>query len=86
MAPALVLGLFVVSAAIVAVLVHRRSFSTHPSNIQSIAVLPFTNLSGDPSQDYFADAMTEELTSDLGHIAALRVISRTSAMRYKKTP
>ena len=53
--------------------------------VRSIAVLPFENLSGDPSQDYFADAMTEELTSDLGKISALRVISRTSAMHYKKT-
>jgi len=48
-------------------------------------VLPFANLSTDPSQDYFADAMTEELTSDLGRISALRVISRTSAMHYKNT-
>lgn len=53
--------------------------------VRSIAVLPFENLSGDPSQDYFADAMTEELTSDLGKISALRVISRTSAMHYRKT-
>lgn len=81
----LVLGLFVVAAVIIAVLVLRKSFSNPSSNIQSIAVLPFTNLSGDPSQDYFADAMTEELTSDLGNIAALHVISRTSAMHYKKT-
>ena len=53
--------------------------------ITSLAVLPFANLSGDPSQDYFADAMMEELTSDLGKISALRIISRTSAMHYKKT-
>jgi TolB-like protein len=52
-------------------------------NIQSIAVLPFTNLSGDPSQEYFADAMTDEMTSDLAKIGALHVISRTSAMHYK---
>lgn len=82
----LVWGLFSVAALIVAVLVLRKSFSTPPTNIQSIAVLPFSNFSVDPSQDYFADAMTEELTSDLGNIAALRVISRTSAMHYKKTP
>jgi len=56
-----------------------------PSPIRSIAVLPFSNLSGDSSQEYFANAMTEELTSDLGKISALRVISRTSAMHYKDT-
>ena len=53
--------------------------------IQSLAVLPLTNLSGDPNEEYFADGMTEELTTDLGKITALRVISRTSAMQYKGT-
>ena len=60
-------------------------YRPRPAPIRSIAVLPFSNLSGDPSQDYFADAMTEELTSDLAKISALRVISRTSAMHYKNT-
>jgi len=53
--------------------------------IQSLAVLPLANLSGDPAQDYFSDGMTEELITNLGKISALRVISRTSVMRYKKT-
>ena len=53
--------------------------------IGSIAVLPLGNLSGDPGQEYFADGMTEELITNLGKISALRVISRTSVMRYKKT-
>ena len=53
--------------------------------IASLAVLPFANLSGDPSQEYFADAMTDEMTSDLAKIGSLRVISRTSAMHYKGT-
>ena len=51
--------------------------------IRSLAVLPLENLSGDASQDYFADGMTDELITDLGQISALRVISRTSVMTYK---
>ena len=53
--------------------------------IKSIAILPLENLSHDPEQEYFADGITEELITDLGNIAALRVISRTSVMRYKGT-
>jgi len=52
--------------------------------IRSLAVLPFESLSSDASQDYFADGMTDELISDLGQISALRVISRTSVMGYKR--
>ncbi len=51
--------------------------------IRSLAVLPLENLSGDASQDYFADGMTEELITELGQISALRVISSTSVMTYK---
>jgi TolB-like protein len=51
--------------------------------IRSLAVLPLENLSGDASQDYFADGMTDELITNLGQISALRVISRTSVMTYK---
>ena len=53
--------------------------------IQSIAVLPLENLSGDPSQEYFADGMTDELITQLAQINGLRVISRTTAMQYKGT-
>jgi TolB-like protein len=51
--------------------------------IQSLAVLPLANLSGDPEQEYFADGMTDELITNLSKISALRVISRTSVMTYK---
>jgi TolB-like protein/Tfp pilus assembly protein PilF len=51
--------------------------------IQSLAVLPLENLSGDKEQDYFADGMTEELITNLAKISALKVISRTSVMQYK---
>ena len=54
-----------------------------PPRIESLAVLPLENLMGDPQQEYFADGMTEELTTELSKIGALKVISRTSAMQYK---
>jgi TolB-like protein/DNA-binding winged helix-turn-helix (wHTH) protein/Tfp pilus assembly protein PilF len=63
----------------------RRVAVSSPPRIQSLAVLPVVNLSSDVGQDFFADGMTEELTTELGKISALRVISRTSAMRYKDT-
>jgi eukaryotic-like serine/threonine-protein kinase len=53
--------------------------------IESLAVLPLGNLSGDAQQEYFADGMTEALITDLAKISALRVISRTSMMHYKGT-
>jgi TolB-like protein/DNA-binding winged helix-turn-helix (wHTH) protein len=52
--------------------------------IRSLAVLPLESLSSDESQEYFADGMTDELITDLGQISALRVISRTSMMPYKR--
>jgi TolB-like protein len=51
--------------------------------IRSIAVLPLVNLSGDPSQDYFADGMTDELITMLARYTPLRVVSRTTAMQFK---
>ncbi len=51
--------------------------------VQSLAVLPLKNLSGDPKQQYFADGMTEELITTLARIDSLHVISRTSVMEYK---
>jgi serine/threonine-protein kinase len=63
----------------------RLLYSNAPPKIQSLAVLPLENLSGDPTQEYFADGMTEELTTELAQIGALRVISRTSVEHYKRT-
>ena len=54
-------------------------------HIQSLAVLPLANLSGDTEQEYFADGMTEALITDLGKISGLRVISHTSVLQYKGT-
>jgi TolB-like protein/DNA-binding winged helix-turn-helix (wHTH) protein len=51
--------------------------------IRSLAVLPLDNLSGDPSEEFFADGMTDLLITDLAKVGSLRVISRTSVMQYK---
>ena len=51
--------------------------------VRSLAVLPLQNLSGDPTQEYFADGMTEELITELAELGSVRVISRTSVMQYK---
>jgi serine/threonine protein kinase/Tfp pilus assembly protein PilF len=72
-----------VSAGLIYLFFFRRLAVTTNVQIQSLAVLPLENLSGDPAQEYFADGMTEALTSELAKIGALRVISRTSAMQYK---
>ena len=52
--------------------------------IESIAVLPLENLSGNPDQEYFSDGMTDELIGEIARIGSLRVISRTSIMQYKR--
>jgi TolB-like protein/DNA-binding winged helix-turn-helix (wHTH) protein/Flp pilus assembly protein TadD len=83
LAPRVVVALtLLLSLSILAVWLFRPR-SHVPTAIRSLAVLPLDNLSGDTSQDYFADGMTDELITDLAQIRALRVISRTSVMAYK---
>jgi TolB-like protein/DNA-binding winged helix-turn-helix (wHTH) protein/Tfp pilus assembly protein PilF len=69
--------------------VWRRDFlgtgHTASGRVQSLAVLPLENLTGDSAQEYFSDGMTDALITNLAQISALRVISRTSTMRYKKS-
>jgi non-specific serine/threonine protein kinase len=59
---------------------------TEAARVESLAVLPLENLSGDPQQEFFADGITESLITDLGRLTGLkRVIARGSVMRYKGT-
>ena len=62
-----------------------RRYETRRPSISSIAVLPLSNLSGDSSQEWLADGMTEALSSTLSQIGALTVVSSTSTRRYKNT-
>ena len=79
-----IIAAVVLCLAAAAFLFRDRIFPGYPSSqIHSIAVLPLANLSGDPSQDYFADGMTDELITALAKNRNLRVVSRTSAMQYK---
>ena len=61
----------------------RRTRAEKEPTIRSIAVLPLENISGDKEQEFFADGMTDELTTMLAKYPSLRVISRTSVMQYK---
>ncbi len=77
----LVLGGALASAALAGFAFVRSRPAYRP--IDSIAVLPLENLSGDPEQEYFSDGLTDELIGEIARIGSLRVISRTSVMQYK---
>jgi TolB-like protein/DNA-binding winged helix-turn-helix (wHTH) protein len=78
----LAVGFAVAFATAASSALYHKIYSS-PKTISSLAVLPLENLTGDASQDYLADGMTDELTTRLAQISTLRVISRTSAMTYK---
>jgi len=82
-AAALLVSLVFLTTGYVLILKRTRKASARP--IRSLVVLPLQNLSGDPNQDYLADGMTDELTTQLARISSIRVSSRTSAMHYKGT-
>jgi serine/threonine protein kinase/Flp pilus assembly protein TadD len=82
----LALGLVLIGAIAVSyflILKRGSALLANGPQIKSIAVLPLDNLSGDPSQDYFADGMTEALTTELAKIGSLQVTARPSAMQFK---
>ncbi|RPI24584.1 MAG: hypothetical protein EHM61_16710 [Acidobacteria bacterium] len=78
-----IFALFTVLILVFWVLPHFANSGGADAPIASLAVLPLKNFSGDPEQDYFADAMTEALISDLARLGTLQVTSRTSVMGYK---
>jgi len=82
----ILLGPAIGIAVLLLVIISSKVFSPSPRNIiQSIAVLPLKAISNDPDQEYLVDGITDALISELSKIEALRVISRTSVMRYKET-
>lgn len=74
----------ILAAGFAAVLTRTGAHSTSAAHrLNSIAVLPLENLSGDPSEEFFADGMTDQLITNLAQVSSLRVISRTSVIQYK---
>jgi TolB-like protein/DNA-binding winged helix-turn-helix (wHTH) protein len=84
LAPTVALGSLI---AVVFLVFHTapKVFGTSVAPIRSVAVLPLKNLSGDPSQEYFSDSMTDELITQLAKISSLNVPSAASVVRYKNT-
>jgi TolB-like protein/Flp pilus assembly protein TadD len=80
-----VAGLALIAVTYAYVMFRGHTGHTTQTKIRSLAVLPLSNLSGDSTQEYLADEMTEELCGRLARIHDLRVISRTSVMRFKGT-
>ena len=64
---------------------NRLGTGSSQTRIQSMAVIPLANISGDPAQQYFSDGITDALITDLAEMGSLKVISRTSSMQYKQT-
>jgi eukaryotic-like serine/threonine-protein kinase len=80
---AALVGLLIAAGLVVPPLMRRSPTPARRAEIKSLAVLPLETHSGDASQDYFADGMTQALINDLARVGALRVISRPSVMQYK---
>ena len=80
---AAVLVLTTIVLAVVAGLISYRYSSARSAAITSVAVLPFTNQSGDPNMDYLSDGISESLINNLSQLSSLKVISRGSAFKYK---
>ncbi|MBW6501491.1 MAG: TIR domain-containing protein, partial [Bacteroidales bacterium] len=79
-------GVILIAALLIVMPLLKQKMSLETTELaKSIAVLPFTNLSNDPDQEYFSDGMMEEILDRLYKIGDLKVISRTSSMRYKNT-
>lgn len=84
--PAAILGVILIAALLMLSPLSKQTISLRESAMnKSIAVLPFDNLSSDPDQEYFSDGMMDEILDRLYKIGDLKVISRTSSMRYKNS-
>jgi len=80
---AAVLVLAMTVLAVIAALIYYRYSNVRTVAISSVAVLPFTNVSGDPNMDYLSDGISESLINSLSQLSSLKVISRGSAFKYK---